>query len=491
MSGNTHNRFAQSDKGTRTRRAFALLLLAVLVLSLLPLYAAAQFSFAGMDDYRYGRTTHAVWESTHSFPQTMWEAGRVAARTYTEWQGSLVAIFLMALQPGVFSDRAYGASTLVLLTTLVLALLYFVHTLLTRAFRTDRWTALAVAAVTAIACVQFVPAPVESYYWFNGGVYYTFFFSLLLLAAALLMRRERRKTAAQGVLLPLLAVCIGLGNLITGLLSCVLLAVYAVAFAAHKRRDGLIRLSLLLLLIAFAVNVFSPGNGVRQAEHAGEGLSALAAILAGMGDAAAFIGKWMRTPAPYLLLVALPLIWRALPTEGFRYRFPLAVTAASFLLLAAGFTPNEYALGLPGEARIVDIQYYLFLLLLLGNLVWYAGWLKQARVAAQLPRWLPAAIAAAALIACGALVVTTHNCVSVSAFNLLRSGKAAAYAEAWEERLAVLRAPGGGDVVLQALPSEPPLLCMVDIEADADAPFYFYNEQLAAYFSLDSVLREP
>ena len=125
----------------------ALMAVAALICALIPLYAAAQYSYAGVDDYRYGATTHAVWAETGSLGATLAEAARVAGKTYVEWQGSLSAIFLMALQPGIFSDGAYGLSTVLLLSALVASLLVFCWTLCRVGLQMGQHEALALGAL--------------------------------------------------------------------------------------------------------------------------------------------------------------------------------------------------------------------------------------------------------------------------------------------------------------------------------------------------------
>lgn len=476
----------------RCKRCVAIALLVALVISLIPLYTLSAYSYAGLDDYRYGLTTHAVWEETRSITKTVAEAGRVASRTYFDWQGSVAAVFLMALQPGIFNDGLYWLSTALLLTVLTLSILFFVVTACVTVFRADADTARIIAALTAIACIQFVPTPVESYYWFNGGLYYTFFFSLSLISAALLMRRTQARSAWQCVLLVMLTAMIGLGNLVTGLLCCVLLVTYAIMANLRGRRDPLLWSLAAILLITFAVNALSPGNDVRQAENAHKSQGAVAAILAAMGDAGAYSAKWMLTPAPYLMLLPIPLYRRLADASQLRFRYPLHVSAASFLLLAAGFTPNEYALGFAGEARIIDIQYYLFVLLFSLNVLWYTGWLRRrlplsarARKAATI-----AVMLACAAAACG-ITIGTRNAASASAVLFQRNGKAQSYADTWETRLTMLHDAEQARPILPRMESQPPLLCMVDIAVSEADPYYFYNEQLAYYFDKESVLRAP
>lgn len=473
-------------------RWLALLSAAAFLLSLVPLYTAARYSYAGVDDYRYGATTHAVWEQTGSLRAVLAEAANVAKQTYTQWQGSLSAIFLMSLQPGIFGDSCYGLSTAVLLTVLAFSLLGFVCTLCACTLGMDRNASLCVAALTAFCCIQFVPTPVESYYWFNGGIYYTFYFSVSLLAAALLLRRHRKKSPLQWLLLPLMPL-LGTGNLVTGLLCLATLSLYAFwLLCVKKKGDWLALVSLALLAAAFAVNAFAPGNGVRQTEHIESAQSAVSAVLAALGDGARYTLKWCAGPTPFALLLAVPLFWRWAEESPLPFRFPPLVTLASFLLLSAGFAPSEYALSAAGEARIVDIQFYLFVLLTLVNLLWYTGWLRRhITLDARAARRAGAAILVIGALLCGLLAIRTRDVASVSAVRMQLNGSARAYADVWKARLSRLRDPAQDVVTLPKLTKQPPLLCMVDVAVDETGEYYWYNEQLAAYFHKRQVLREP
>ncbi|MEG1884110.1 MAG: hypothetical protein RRZ24_07345 [Clostridia bacterium] len=476
----------------RLTKALALLLIAALLISLVPLYGAAAYSKPGVDDYRYGRTTHIVWEDTHNWMAVLAEAGRVASNTYQQWQGSYAAIFLMALQPGIFQTNVYGLTTAFLLTGLVIALLWFVYTVLTNLMETDWTQSMSIATLVAISCVQLLPSPVEGYFWFNGGVYYTFFFSLSLIAATLLIRREQKKTVAQCVLLPLLMTLLAGGNLVTGLLCCVALSLYVVQSSIRRRHDVLTLVLWILLVGLFMANALAPGNSVRQAEHASESLSPLSAILAAMVDTMKYVGQWLTEPVTFLAFASLPLLWQMTGRATFQFRMPLVMLVASFLLLAAGFTPTEYALGFAGEARLIDIQFYLFVLLLYGNLIWMVGWLRQhfGTERVYVRRTVAIALTVVCLSITGITALRSRNIASVSAVRILYNGSARSYAETWEKRYAMLN-DAEPVVILPRLSHQPPLLCMMDIVPNESDENYWYNQQLETYYGKKQVLREP
>lgn len=468
-------------------------IMAALAVSLILLMAAGCFSVPGADDYRYGTGTHAAWETEKSLWPVIGAAGEETVRTYRDWQGSFFAIFLMSLQPGIYGAEWYWTGSWMLLLLFCGALFVFVRSFLRRVFQTSGEGAVLGAGVFCLAAVWFVPSPVEAFYWYNGGVYYTFFFALSCLAGNILLRRVTGTVRKRdGILLPVLAVMIGGGNLVTGLLCCCIAAGTVLLMSVQKKKDITIWISTGILVAAFLVNVFAPGNAVRQAENVLRGApGALTAVAWGIRDAAVYIFKWIKNPGTWLVLGAVP--WIPVP-GGKQLRVPGFLCAGcaitGFLLLAAGFTPSEYALSMPGEARLIDIQYDLYLLLLLvfglTCRAWYAG-----RAEKENGRFQGRKIfAAAALFLCAVSMLAGRQGSCISAARILANGAAETYRTEWMARIGALEDPETRILVFPRLSSKPPLICQMDLASETDNPYYFYNEQVARYYGKEQVLCE-
>lgn len=477
-----------------TTRCLMVAIMAALAVSLILLMAAGCFSVPGADDYRYGTGTHAAWETERSFWPVAGAAGKETVRTYRDWQGSYFAIFLMSLQPGIYGAEWYWIGSWMLLLLFCVSLFVFVRGILSRLFQTSGEGALLGAGVSCLAAIWFVPFPVEAFYWYNGGVYYTFFFALSCLAGNILLRRATGTMRKRdGLLLPVLAVMIGGGNLVTGLLSCCIAAGAVLLTAAQKKRDVTVWVSTGILAAAFLVNVFAPGNAVRQAENAMRGApGALTAVAWGIRDAALYSIKWMKNPGTWLVLAAVP--WISVP-EGKHRQVPGYLCAgcaiAGYLLLAAGFTPSEYALSMPGEARLIDIQYDLYLLVLLVVGLTCRAWLSgRAEKGNGLFRWRKG-FTAAALFLCAAFMIAGRQGSCISAARILANGAADTYKTEWMARIRALEAPEPQVLVFPRLSSKPPLICQMDLASETDNPYYFYNEQVAGYYGKEQVLCEP
>ena len=81
------------------------LILCVFVLCLVPLLYLARYDVPSADDYIYGTAAHLTLVHGGSLNDAIAAALEHTAVIYHTWQGSYSAVFLMCLQPAVFSER--------------------------------------------------------------------------------------------------------------------------------------------------------------------------------------------------------------------------------------------------------------------------------------------------------------------------------------------------------------------------------------------------
>lgn len=474
-------------------RMLLILLLLFLAVSLVPLLLLAPYAVPCADDYSYGAQTHAVFTSSGSLTQTLAAALTQVKSTYRNWQGSFSAIFLMALQPAVFGARWYFLTPVLMLLSLLGGLFCFCLALFSGVFGLPRPLSGCVAAVTALLSLQLIPSPVQGLYWYNGAVYYTFFHGLALLAFALALRLIRRGGAGRQLLLCLLAVILGGGNYVTAL-SCAIVAVSGVLLLMLLRGRAWKRLlpPALCLLAALALSMAAPGNGVRQSasEHTPQ---VLPAILGSFRFGALYSLRWLRLPVLGALALLGVLFWPAARRCRFSFRCPLLLTLWSYCLLSAMFCPNLYALGDEGDKRLLNIIFYMDLLLLALNLFYWLGWLA-ARLGKRDPAevrgaglWQTLAAAALCLLCC-ALYLRAGGYTSLMALGAMRSGEARQFREAAEARLVLLEDAGVRNAVLEPYPVKPYVLFMDDITCDSAD---WRNEAMAAFYEKESVVLAP
>ena len=114
----------------RTVRRCSRACIALLIISAIPLLVAAFYNHPCNDDFTFGLLTKAAWERTHSLWEVLKAAIEQARITWHDWQGTWAAIVIFALQPAIFGEGWYAASTFLLLGALISSVFYFFHTLL-------------------------------------------------------------------------------------------------------------------------------------------------------------------------------------------------------------------------------------------------------------------------------------------------------------------------------------------------------------------------
>ncbi|MBR5116885.1 MAG: hypothetical protein IK096_07440, partial [Lachnospiraceae bacterium] len=290
--------------------------LAVLILSLIPMIAVALYSRPFADDFAYAVYTRAAWQEQHSLPALIQAVARQLRETMETWQGSFSAIVLFSLQPGIFGDRVYGISTLILVACFLLGHFVFFSSVLYR----DKKTSLIVSSVVCLLLMQTMPHAFQGFYWWNGSSYYTLFYSLFLIQLSLLFRLAR--TAGKGrirlaVFACLLGFLLGGGNLVTALLNMEITALWVALVVTKslrgKDRRGLLTSVLITAAVliftaaGFLLNAAAPGNSVRMETEAP--IPAAEAILKSFDTAFAHIGYWTTGATLTLLLLLTPFLW--------------------------------------------------------------------------------------------------------------------------------------------------------------------------------------
>ena len=161
---------------------------------------------------------------------------------------------------------------------------------------------------------------------------------------------------------------------------------------------------------------------------------------------------------------------------------------SSVLIIAIGFAPTLYTIEYVGPDRLIDMQYYLFVLLLCGNVYYLVGWIKKQvfkdintdlfRINVLTRRLLPIALVGLFVLFC---IPNTSKSLPRRAIAAMRDGSAQEfYSEVSEMLETCENAPSNADLVFSEPASRPELLCL----------FWSYRDDrditIANYYSLKS-----
>lgn len=390
------------------------ILLILFIISLIPLYVIGLYAHPSVDDYYYGTYTAPVWNETHSVLEVIATSWDQMVKTYVEWQGNFSAIFLMRLQPSVFGENLYFIAPFLLLTTYVLATIFFFTTVLKFVAGADKYRARIISISVAFVSMQLVAVPSDSFYWFNGSIYYTFFYSLMIVLFGLMIKAhyipKRRLTSALSS--AILAFFIGGSNYATALFTSIILVltvgtyIYIIAnetktkssLAAHSSddvstsdastagvstratslRSMLIYAAVITLacLTGLFISILAPGNAIRQASVGGStGLVKTFAYTFAYGGYS--LAAMLNAPTLIFFVCIIPVLYRLAKKTTYSFRWPLLVLIFTFGLYSSCGTPVFYAQGLRIPYRMTNIIYFTAFSFVGFNLFYFLGYLAR------------------------------------------------------------------------------------------------------------------
>lgn len=363
------------------------LMLALFLVSLLPFFYAAFFCHPTYDDFNFSTDVHRALQAGGGLFSVLKSACSTAAKNYIGWQGTFSAIFLFALQPGVFSQDLYFLTTFVMIFSLSLATFFLIDTVLVFCFKAERAYSILISSAVLFCTLQFLVNMPEALFWWNGSVYYTFFHALALCFFALVIRmyvhgKGGRHSLCFGVAL-FLAFVIGGGNYSTALFTaCLMCLALLFLTKAHAVKLWQYYLIFFVFVISFFISVVAPGNSVRATDYATyyDGYNPIEAIVSSINYAFHYIGHWTKLPQIVLFTFVSPFLYSVARKIKFGYKYPLLVLVLSFLCFATLLTPPLYAMGSVGSDRQVNIYYYTYYLFMLFNIFYFSGWAAKRNI---------------------------------------------------------------------------------------------------------------
>ena len=460
----------------------------ITIISLIPILLLGSCDVPYADDYSYGVLTHLTYISSHSVIKTIISAFVQAKDTYFSWQGTFSAIFLMALQPAVFSFQLYAMTPWIVVVAFFAGVCMFSVGVVHHLFGGDRSIGILTGVLIFDVCIQLMPSPVQGLYWYNSAVYYVLFFSLSLISFYLLIRLIKRKITADLIIMSFINFLLGGGNYVTAMM-CFLANLSVIILLILLKNKAFKRVSIpfMFLTISFLISALAPGNGVRQGQLQYQPIF-FKSFLEAFRTATHLTLKWTNL----IMLgasVFLVLLWMCLEENDTRqFRYPWLVTIWSFCMLAGICFPPLYAMGNIGDQRVVNILYFAYVILFIFNLYYWMHWMCKCikfKISVRGSKWWIAAGTAGIILCSGIYVLQGYGLTSLMAVGEIRSGEARIYYEAASERRIQLEDPQVKDVLLEPFPCTPYLLYIGDIEDSMES---YLNQDMSSFYGKNSII---
>lgn len=477
---------------TLSYKKLFILLLIIYGLLLFPLLFVAKWNVPCADDYSFGYHVHDVVLKHGSIMDILRAAALCAKNAYYNWQGSASAIFLFALMPAAFGEQYYVIVPYLMLLSLTAGMFTFIHSLFS-IFSINKQNHLIIALSILIACTQFLPSPVQAFYWYNGSVYYTFFFGISLILYSLIIRviktPEREKTTGKQILICILCVITAFCNYITALSTMILLIslLCLLIIMKHKKWKCLI-VPILLYGISFTLNVTAPGLDIRQ-NLAPEQVGIFNTIYESFVLAVTQISTWNRIPVLALYLLICPLLWKTASQSTYSFKYPWLVSLYSFCLFASMNAPTIYGGMEPTPGRVENIRYFAMLILFVINIFYWFGWLSKNRLKYIGNNQFKLSVGYLAgiviIFVVGTINYPSYRITSYSAVQSYKLGQIGMYKHVYNQRLEILENPEITDAVLREYPRKKPfILFFDDITEQSDD---WRNKAMARYYHKNTV----
>lgn len=363
-------------------RLCAVLCVAVLALSLLPMYAISLYNHPSYDDYIVSAPSREAWLRTGSLLPVIRAAFDKTILMYNTWQGGYTPTFLSAFQPAIFGESYYAVAAWVLLTAFLLCAGFFLRTVLRDALHADGDTTCILACAALTLMIQLQPDVGEGFFWFNSGVGYQLMEALMLLSLALVVKLQLATNGGKRILWTALLCPVmflqGGSNPVNGLASVLVMAgVTVYGYCTRSKCRAANTLVLAVLAGAFFLTVSAPGNAARAAMIDGSMQNPVMAVLKACYYGVALCANWFTLPVLATLLLTLPLLVRVARGSGLRFAHPLLALTAALGLFCAQLTPTLYSGVHLGAGRVMNVYYAQYILLLFGAAFYAAGYLAR------------------------------------------------------------------------------------------------------------------
>ena len=495
----------------------------MLVLTLVPLVLISRYDHSFADDWHYAVEGHLALVGGGGLPGVLAAAWAEVVDAWWTWQGTYTAIFLMALEPGVWGENVYVLAAPLIMGCLVASTFFFYHVLIRERLGGGKEAWITLSCITVMLQLMFQPSPVEGIFWYNSAVYYTFFHSLMLVYLAVLVRAidPARAEKARGAMLAsmVLAFLLAGGNFVSVLVSLeITLAILVVVLVRRPEDVTRVVPAFLMLAGCFVFSMAAPGNAIRQeTQFSGEGVGVWETIWRSSASGFEYLREWMGGLVVIGALALLPLLLRTAEdavARGHRFKWPLAVSFASIALFATSFTPTFFSMGTIGPGRVQNCRFDLFVVLFMVNVVWWCGAFARRHADActpagsdQTPATKQEAIpriahliderATAAVMGFAALVIAVsvgfsttdpqlvRGISSLSALDALVSGQAATYDRQVWRRIHTIESSDSDEVKVAFYQNIPNVLFMGDIH---DTMGNYINNGLARWYGKESVV---
>lgn len=472
------------------------LIIALCLCILLPLITIGFFGRPAADDYGYSLATSVAAANGNIFDvlKAAWETDMTF---YQTWQGLYTSAFVLSLQPGIYGEQYYAFSSLIVILSTFLPLLWSVHIINKHCFKKSFTFSLSFSLTLYTMLLIWMPDINDGIYWFNGAMNYTpYAFTNLLNLCLLAEAYTSDKKSKQIIYIALSTVISFLtsgGNHVTAFANILLLLCAVLVLLPKKKLFCLIPLAAACA--GFIIMYTAPGTAVRQAYFDSPG------IVTTVVRTALYVHnicwQWMSLKWILSLVILTPVAieFGIKNKDKFGKNFPVYIIAAviaSAAVICGMFCVPFYAMRDFGMGRVHNVIWITF------N---FASWFIYISVVGYLAakNYINAAailsvkhiqrirLAVMGLALCLMIIIFENSlaCWPVKAASELIKGIPQTYAAEMDRRFELYRDPDITEVKVDPIKNKSQLITSSDVGPNADE---WPNDSISEYYGKIIVL---
>ena len=350
---------------------YIILIYLLVLLLCAPLFTLCKSTVPSADDFSYGAAARHALKDSGSVIKAVGAALKNTADRYMDWQGTYSSIFIMSMQPGIFSVALYRTASLVLLIIFFLCPLFLALVLNRFLFRKEAKILYVLSAVYTLLAVQFWASMLEGIYWFNASWYYTFSFEMVLLMIAVTVIFEKTKSKkvriTSYIFMLLFSFFLGGTNYPQLLLLTVGYSAFILMiFRRRNPKKWMYAINWAVLGLFIGINVFAPGNFGNYGKHINLHYTALKMIEVFTNEIS---GNAAYPLALAALVICFPFILKMIKKSEVKFINPALLAAASFLIIFSMYTPPAFIFHNEGGLRQINIRVMATLFMIFVNVI--------------------------------------------------------------------------------------------------------------------------
>ncbi|WP_026526791.1 hypothetical protein [Butyrivibrio sp. VCD2006] len=522
-------------------KCLRIILFVINAIAILPILLVSLYNVPSADDFSMAFEVHEAFISGGVFVAIA-KAVYMGAWYYLNWTGVYFSNALTALAPHVFSEHLYFLGTWIVLLMFTVGICYFLRQFFYGVLRVEKHLTGCITSIIYFIMIHCMPVGlprVEIFFWYSGAINYLFMFGLGLFWLGFLLKIANAEyyKGYKIVLVSILGFALGGANYMTslslGIISICILIISLIAKISGNaslekqieyRKYSVVRIAerfsgfrrlvapAVCMLVGLMLAVVAPGNAQRSTGAAYNPIKAVLMAIYYTFDA--MLGKWLTWPVVVLMMLLIPLLWKAAGRIKRFYGFdhPVLFIIFCFLLTAASITPPIYATGSIEAGRIQALFYMQGMLLLILMVGYMCGWIRYVIKPAkliegdELKRGKPGDFLKEAFLGENASKVIVFVGVSFIVLSALAlkpepylftgtaaamdfvNGEAATYRREFDKRLEILKDDSVKKAEFLPYSVHPQLLFFSDI---TDNKKDWLNKAMAEYYHKENVVLKP